>query len=177
MTQNLAIGCVTIVVCMIIQCIFVGALFATLVSLEKRRFIKRTFVGLSALLLFIMLTMLAGNFLQMALWAALFVACGEFQTFDAAFYHSVVNFTSLGYGDVVMSEDPDAATAVRTVYGMRLEFLRRIFSDLGFRGQQLEMRTRLFVCCHSWEQVMFEDLSKDECRKLLRLRHKMLVTK
>ena len=135
MIQNLAIGCVTIVVCMIIQCIFVGVLVATLFYLEKRRFIKRSFVGLSALLLFIMLTMLTGNLLQTALWAALFVACGEFQTFDAAFYHSVVNFTSLGYGDVVMSEERrllgalEAANGVM-MFGLITAFLFAIIYEL-----------------------------------------------
>ena len=29
---------------------------------------------------------------------------GEFQDFATAFYHSTVNFASLGYGDLVMSE-------------------------------------------------------------------------
>jgi hypothetical protein len=29
--------------------------------------------------------------------------CGEFTSFAAAFYHSAMNYTSLGYGDVVMS--------------------------------------------------------------------------
>ena len=75
------------------------------------------------------------------------------------------------------AHDPAAAKAVRLVYRMRLEFVRSIFSDLGFRGQQLEMRTRLFVGYHSWEMTMFGDLSKDERRKLLRLRYKLLVTK
>ena len=75
------------------------------------------------------------------------------------------------------AHDPAAAKAVRSVYRMRLDFVRSIFSDLGFRGRQLEMRTRLFVCYHSWEMTMFDDLSKDERRKLLRLRHKLLVTK
>ena len=120
MIQNLSIGCVTIAVCMIIQCIIVGLLVATLLYLEKIRFIKRTFVGLSALLLFIMLAMLAGNLLQMAVWAALFVTCGEFQTFDAAFYHSVVNFTSLGYGDVVMSEERRLLGALEAVNGVMM---------------------------------------------------------
>jgi hypothetical protein len=41
----------------------------------------------------------------MFIWAALFVFCGEFQNFSTAFYHSVVNFSTLGYGDVVMSEN------------------------------------------------------------------------
>ena len=29
--------------------------------------------------------------------------CGEFAGFEEAFYHSAVNFTTLGYGDIVMS--------------------------------------------------------------------------
>jgi hypothetical protein len=135
MIQNLAIGCVTIVACMIIQCIFVGVLVATLFYLEKNRLIKRSFAGLSALLWFIMLTMLAGDLLQMVLWAALFFACGEFQTFDAAFYHSVVNFTSLGYGDVVMSEERrllgalEAANGVM-MFGLITAFLFAIIYEL-----------------------------------------------
>ena len=38
-------------------------------------------------------------------WASLFLYLGEFSNFDSAFYHSVVDFTSLGYGDIVMSEE------------------------------------------------------------------------
>jgi hypothetical protein len=32
-----------------------------------------------------------------------FVICGEFRDLGTAFYHSAVNYTSLGYGDVLMS--------------------------------------------------------------------------
>jgi hypothetical protein len=45
-----------------------------------------------------------GHVLQFATWAALFVSLGEFTDYRTAFYHSSVNFTSLGYGDIVMSE-------------------------------------------------------------------------
>jgi AcrR family transcriptional regulator len=75
------------------------------------------------------------------------------------------------------AHDPAAAKAIRSVYRMRLDFVRSVFSDIGFRGQQLEMRTRLFVAYHSWEETMFDDLTKDERRQLLRLRHKFLVAK
>jgi hypothetical protein len=52
----------------------------------------------------IVLAMLfAGHVLQFATWAFLFLALREFADFQTAFYHSVVNFTSLGYGDIVMS--------------------------------------------------------------------------
>jgi len=38
-----------------------------------------------------------------AVWARVFLATGEFEDFSLAFYHSAVNYTTLGYGDVVMS--------------------------------------------------------------------------
>ena len=31
------------------------------------------------------------------------VICGEFQEFANAFYHSAVNYTTLGYGDLLMA--------------------------------------------------------------------------
>ena len=47
---------------------------------------------------------LVAHVLGIVVWAVVFVLCGEFSDFSAAFYHSAVNYTSLGYGDVVMSE-------------------------------------------------------------------------
>jgi hypothetical protein len=43
------------------------------------------------------------HLVEIALWAVLFLMCGEFQEFGLAFYHSAVNYTTLGYGDVIMS--------------------------------------------------------------------------
>jgi hypothetical protein len=40
---------------------------------------------------------------EIAFWGVLFKICGEFTDFGTAFYHSAVNYTSLGYGDVVMT--------------------------------------------------------------------------
>jgi hypothetical protein len=43
------------------------------------------------------------HLIEMALWASLFLICGEFKDFGAAYYHSAVNYSTLGYGDVIMS--------------------------------------------------------------------------
>ena len=51
-----------------------------------------------------MLVLVIGHVIQIAIWAVVFQLLGEFETFSFAFYHSAVNFTSLGYGDHVMSE-------------------------------------------------------------------------
>ena len=55
-----------------------------------------------ATVLFIMI-LLTGHLAQMAVWATVFLAVGEFDAFEVAFYHSAVNYATLGYGDIVMS--------------------------------------------------------------------------
>jgi hypothetical protein len=43
------------------------------------------------------------HLIGIALWAVLLVICGEFQEFGNAFYHSAVNYTTLGYGDLLLT--------------------------------------------------------------------------
>jgi AcrR family transcriptional regulator len=73
--------------------------------------------------------------------------------------------------------DSKIRKVVNKVVKMRLDYLRTIFSELGFEGDELEMRTRLFVCYHSWEDTMFPDLSNQKHSKLLKLRYKYLIQK
>jgi hypothetical protein len=56
-----------------------------------------------AIVMAVTLIAAAGHVVQMALWAVAFLCCGEFRDFPTAFYHSAVNYTSLGYGDIIMS--------------------------------------------------------------------------
>jgi Ion channel len=46
---------------------------------------------------------LVAHLIEIALWAAVFMLCGEFHDFGMAYYHSAVNYTTLGYGDLIMS--------------------------------------------------------------------------
>ena len=46
---------------------------------------------------------LMAHLVEVAAWAVVFQLCGQFPDFAAAFYHSAENYTTLGYGDVVMS--------------------------------------------------------------------------
>jgi hypothetical protein len=54
---------------------------------------------LDLVLLHVLVTAVA----QIAVWALIFTVVGEFRDYRTAFYHSSVNFTTLGYGDLVMS--------------------------------------------------------------------------
>jgi len=46
---------------------------------------------------------LAAHLVEVALWAILFRICGEFPDFGTAYYHSAVNYTTLGYGDLLLT--------------------------------------------------------------------------
>src|SRR5262249_25585625 len=44
-----------------------------------------------------------GHFAQVGLWAGVLVLLGALQTYDDAFYFSLVTFATLGYGDIVLA--------------------------------------------------------------------------
>lgn len=63
---------------------------------------------------------LVAHLIEIALWALLFVICGEFSDFRTAYYHSAVNYTSLGYGDIIMSPAWRLLGPLETANGMLL---------------------------------------------------------
>ena len=63
---------------------------------------------------------LAAHLIEMALWAVLFMICGEFSDFRTAYYHSAVNYTSLGYGDIIMTPAWRLLGPLETADGMLL---------------------------------------------------------
>ena len=73
--------------------------------------------------------------------------------------------------------DEMAAKVVAQVYENRLAYLRETFRELGFEGDELEMRARLFICYHAWEMSMFGDESERKLARLQKLRIKLLTTK
>lgn len=50
----------------------------------------------------------------------LYVNCGEFADFGTAYYHSAVNYTSLGYGGLIMSPSWKLLRPLETANGMLL---------------------------------------------------------
>ena len=103
MLMNLAIGLPTMLVCLILQ-VAVTFLSVRYYVRQSRRTPSggRLFEGMRPILI-VMIVMMLGNFLQIVIWGAIFIWLGEFHELYEAVYHSAVNFTSLGYGDVVMS--------------------------------------------------------------------------
>ena len=103
MLLNLLLGVPVMAVCLILQSTLV--VFALRFYVNRQGNIRDHALG-SALkiLTVVMLILIFGNLAQVAAWAALFVFIGEFDELSIAVYHSAVNFATLGYGDIVMSE-------------------------------------------------------------------------
>ncbi len=103
MLINLLMGLAAMTLCLFLQ----SALVLAGIRYYKRREGKLdspSFGESLAVINALMLILVAGNLGQVAIWALLFQFLDEFQSFREAFYHSMVNFATLGYGDLVMSD-------------------------------------------------------------------------
>ena len=60
---------------------------------------------------------------------------------------------------------------------MRLEFIGNMFAELGFEGDEIDMRARLFMGYLAWEYTNFCPQSKTKQNRLLKLRLKLLTDK
>ncbi len=58
------------------------------------------------------------HMVEIALWAALFVFCKEFPSLNVAYYHSAVNYTTLGYGDLIMTPSWKLLGPIEAANGM-----------------------------------------------------------
>ncbi len=104
MLRNLLIGAGTMTLCLFLQ----STLLVYAIRFYGRRHgtLSAHSTWWSTLILIngVMLILLLGNVAQLMIWAVVFMRLDEFGTFTEAVYHSAVNFATLGYGDIVMSE-------------------------------------------------------------------------
>ena len=70
---------------------------------QRRGFTGRSFLRDVAIVASAILLGFSAHLIEIAIWGVGFALCGEFSGFAAAFYHSAENYTTLGYGDLVMS--------------------------------------------------------------------------
>jgi len=103
MLMNLLLGLPTMVLCLCLQ----SLLFAVAIHYYARResdVANASFLSTIAVITGVMIILVVGNVAQVTIWALLFMLLDEFDSLAIAVYHSAVNFSTLGYGDIVMSE-------------------------------------------------------------------------
>ena len=115
--ENLTLGFGTMLICLIVQASLV-VLAVQLYTRGRALVNTPTFVGSFILIGGIMMVLTIGNILQIAIWASLFIYLDEFNDFAIAVYHSAVNFSTLGYGDIVMSDAHRALGPMQAINGV-----------------------------------------------------------
>ena len=103
MLRNLLFGLPTMVLCLFLQSLLV-ILAVRYYSRHEHQISNPSFLSSLFVINGVMLLLVIGNIFQLAIWAALFIFLGEFDDVGKAVYFSAVNFATLGYGDIVMSE-------------------------------------------------------------------------
>ena len=73
--------------------------------------------------------------------------------------------------------DKRAAQAVRSVNRRRVDFARQALGEMGFSGDDVEVRAMLFVCYHTWEAPMFPEIPRKRRRELIGKRIALLTRK
>jgi len=136
MMTALLIGCLTVIVSMTIQVAAVVQMVRYLLKkLSKKEKKLQGFNFDMYVISMVLLMLFVGHLAQIGIWAGLFIYLGEFSDFATAFYHSTVNFASLGYGDIVMSEEWRLLGAIEAsngvlMFGLSSGTMFAVMSDL-----------------------------------------------
>ena len=72
------------------------------------------------IMIVITLVMAAAHLMEIVLWATAFRASSEISTFEKAFYFSAQNYTTLGYGDIILSDHWRLLGPLEAINGMLL---------------------------------------------------------
>jgi AcrR family transcriptional regulator len=71
--------------------------------------------------------------------------------------------------------EPQIAYLVRKVDKQRLGFIRDLFSEMGFEGKELEMRSRTLVTFHAMEHGLLTKNTQIHQIDMMRMRHAMFT--
>lgn len=135
--MNLFLGLLVMALCLLLQ----SLLMVLVIRYYARRLhhVESGTIWTSLIMVSsVMVVLVLGNLAQLSIWAALFLFLGEFTSFRDAIYHSAVNFATLGYGDIVMSEEhrilgPLEAINGVLMIGVSTAALTAVFGDVAKR--------------------------------------------
>jgi hypothetical protein len=118
MFVNLLIGTILTVINLGVQVLAIAYLVRFFAQRIDTGALAPTYANDAKTLGVVMAVLMIGHAVMFATWALLFVWLGEFEDFATAYYHSTVNFTSLGYGDIVMTEQHRLLGALEAANGV-----------------------------------------------------------
>jgi len=135
MLSQLAIGSSLVALTVFLHGLSLDAIIRILRRIGAETIARWRFFSFS---LFI-LAIFSAHVVEIWIWAALYFYVGELHTLEAALYFSTSSFTTVGYGDLTLSEDWRLLSSIESANGMILfgwstafifEIGRRIYEQL-----------------------------------------------
>ncbi|MEO0574918.1 MAG: ion channel [Pseudomonadota bacterium] len=138
MLASIIVGTAMIFVTVIIESLFVSMAVAVLNRFGERLVKYHPLIRNTAVLSTLTLWLMAAISVGLWLWALLFYQLGEFESMETAIYFATVSATTLGYGDLLLSETWQLLSGFLAANGLVLfslttaflfDVLRRIDDD------------------------------------------------
>ena len=127
MLAQLLIGGAIIALTVIIQVIFIGLLIKILNIFGYKLSRPPYTFKFTIALIFIVLWLFLGLSASSWVWALAFLTLGAFSSIEPALYFSIVTFTTLGYGDLTMSNEWRLLASIAAVNGLIVVGLNTAF--------------------------------------------------
>ena len=125
-TAQLLVGGIVTAVAIVVQAGFIACAFAIVRRIVPLR-LRQTRTGGTAMLAAATLWMLGALTVAAWLWAGLFMYLGAFDALEPSLYFATVSLTTLGFGDVILSDDVRLLSAIVAANGLLMFGLSTAF--------------------------------------------------
>jgi hypothetical protein len=118
MLQNIGVGCLLTVLTTIVHAVAMVVALRGLKILRAGHWGGKSGLTRVAVISTLVLMMFAASIVEACLWAGTYLFLGAISGAEPALYFSVVTYTTLGYGDILMSESWRLLAAFEAVNGI-----------------------------------------------------------
>lgn len=139
LTSNLLIGTSIVILCVLFHVGALVKLASSINNIDKKMNLNSSTNNAMFLMGIAVLFILAIHTIEAWAWGAVYIALGEFDSVVDALYFSVVTSTTLGYGDITLSDQWRLLSSFESMGGMilfsastafLLGLMRSLFEDI-----------------------------------------------
>jgi len=146
--QNLSISSAMVVLTILVHFFGLAVLLMAIRGVSRRKKAPSSLFSDAATILVAVFGLVGLHTIEIWLYAALYMALGEFSGLGEALYFSTSTFSTVGYGDVILSDRHRLIGAIEGAVGFLLigwstAFLVTVTAQMGLLEAQLERMDRL----------------------------------
>ncbi|GAB5380099.1 MAG: potassium channel family protein [Aliiglaciecola sp.] len=118
MWEQLLVGAVVITLTIIVQVVFLGTLASVFGKVKRWVTQGLPLIKNVTIMVIAVLWLVVGITINTWIWAFMFLLIGEFSTMENALYFAITSFTTLGYGDLLLSDQWRILGSLSAVNGL-----------------------------------------------------------